>query len=66
MPYNYFRMIDFHSHSCASDWFPSISVPATDVLAHTWPLLVKIEAQPDAMDEAGIDAKVLSAPMLCS
>lgn len=55
-------MIDFHSHFYDSDWFPSPTAPGLGVLARAWPLLTNIEAQLKAMDEASINAKVLSAP----
>ncbi len=55
-------MIDFHSHFYDNTWFPSPSMPVLGVLSRAWPLLTDIEAQLVAMDSAGIDAKVLSAP----
>jgi predicted TIM-barrel fold metal-dependent hydrolase len=55
------RLIDFHSHYYSAAWYPS-SPGGSKVLADAWPLLTDIEAQLAAMDEAGIDAKVLSAP----
>ncbi len=56
------RLIDFHSHFYDRAWFSSLSTPGVGVLARAWPLLTDIEAQLAAMDSAGIDAKVLSAP----
>ena len=60
--YENYRMIDFHSHFYERSWFPSPSTPGLGVLSRAWPLLTDIEAQLVAMDSAGIDAKVLSAP----
>ena len=60
--YENYRMIDFHSHFYERAWFPSPSTPGLGVLSRAWPLLTDIEAQLVAMDSAGIDAKVLSAP----
>jgi predicted TIM-barrel fold metal-dependent hydrolase len=57
-----YRMIDFHSHFYDRAWFPSPSMSGLGVLARAWPLLTDIEAQLVAMNSAGIDAKVLSAP----
>ena len=56
------RIIDFHSHFYDRAWFPSPITPGLGVLARAWPLLTDIEGQLAAMDSAGIDAKVLSAP----
>ncbi|HEY6407172.1 MAG TPA: amidohydrolase family protein [Ktedonobacteraceae bacterium] len=56
------RLIDFHSHYYSADWYPSPPPQRPSTLAHAWPLLTNIHAQLTAMDEAGIDAKVLSAP----
>src|SRR6516165_2418293 len=56
------RYIDFHSHFHDRSWFPSPPTPGPGVLARAWPLLTDIEAQLAAMDNAGINAKVLSAP----
>jgi predicted TIM-barrel fold metal-dependent hydrolase len=53
-------ILDFHSHFYAPEWF-SVSVQGGP-LARAWPLLTDIEAQLAAMAEAGISAKVLSAP----
>jgi 2,3-dihydroxybenzoate decarboxylase len=55
------RFIDFHSHFYDRSWFPS---PTTGrgILARAWSVLTDIEAQLAAMDNASIDAKVLSAP----
>ncbi|GCE31089.1 amidohydrolase [Dictyobacter alpinus] len=56
------RLIDFHSHYYDEGWLP-IPVPqGTNGAARAWPLLTNIEAQLAAMDVAGIDAKVISAP----
>lgn len=57
-----FRLIDFHSHFYDRDWFPSPTTPGLGILARAWPLLTDIEAQLAVMDNARIDAKVLSAP----
>ena len=56
------RYIDFHSHFYDSSWFPSNTATRQGILARAWPLLTDIEAQLAAMDVAGINAKVLSAP----
>ena len=56
------RYIDFHSHFYDRAWFDSQTTPGQGILARAWPLLTDIEAQLAAMDEANIDAKVLSAP----
>ena len=56
------RIIDFHSHYYAPAWYPTPPPQRPGTLAQAWPLLTNIQAQLDAMDEAGIDAKVLSAP----
>jgi predicted TIM-barrel fold metal-dependent hydrolase len=56
------RLIDFHSHFYDRAWFPSPSTKGLGILARAWPLLTNIEAQLAAMDDAYIDAKVLSAP----
>jgi predicted TIM-barrel fold metal-dependent hydrolase len=56
------RFIDFHSHFYDRDWFPSSTIPGSGILARAWPLLTDIEAQLGTMDNARIDAKVLSAP----
>lgn len=55
------RLIDFHSHYYETVW-SSVPLVGSSVLTQAWPLLTDIEAQLEAMDEAGIDAKVLSAP----
>ena len=55
------RLIDFHSHYYETVW-SSVPLVGSGVLTQAWPLLTNIEAQLVAMDEAGIDAKVLSAP----
>lgn len=54
------HLIDFHSHYYDASWYPSPQGPSA--LSRSWPLLTDIQAQLAAMDEAGIDAKVLSAP----
>ncbi len=54
-------LIDFHSHYYENAWCAA-PLAGSGVLAQAWPLLTDIEAQLAAMDEAGIDAKVLSAP----
>jgi len=56
------RFIDFHSHFYDRSWFPSPTKTGHGILARAWPLLTDIKAQLAAMDGAGIDAKVLSAP----
>src|SRR5579859_1041093 len=56
------RLIDFHSHYYSADWYPAPPPKKPGTLAQAWPLLTNIHAQLAAMDRAGIDAKVLSAP----
>lgn len=52
------RIIDFHSHYYDAAW----SMTQTPSVPHAWPLLTSITGQLTAMEAAGIDAKVLSAP----
>jgi predicted TIM-barrel fold metal-dependent hydrolase len=54
------RTIDFHSHYYDADWSTFDQGPVA--LASAWPMLTDLPAQLRVMDEAGIDAKVLSAP----
>ena len=54
-------VIDFHSHYYEAGWFSTLP-QGQSVFTRAWPLLSDIEAQLAAMDTAGIDAKVLSAP----
>src|SRR5579875_1369282 len=56
------RLIDFHSHYYDAAWYPSASPRGPANLLRAWPLLTNIRAQLEAMDEAGIGAKVLTAP----
>ena len=56
------RLIDFHSHFYDRTWLSSPSTQGPKNLIGAWPLLTDIQAQLVIMDEAGIDAKVLSAP----
>ncbi len=56
------RLIDFHSHYYNAAWYPSSSPHGPGNLVRAWSLLTNIQAQLEAMDEAGIDAKVLTAP----
>ncbi len=56
------RLIDFHSHYYNAAWYPSTPPRGSNVLARAWPLLTNIRDQLEDMDNAGIDAKVLSAP----
>src|ERR1700676_5112726 len=55
------HLIDFHSHYYETAW-SSVPLLGSSVLTQAWPLLTDIQAQLAAMAEAGIDAKVLSAP----
>ncbi|GCF06905.1 amidohydrolase family protein [Dictyobacter arantiisoli] len=57
------RLIDFHSHYYDEGWLPIPPPLGTSNLARAWPLLTDIEAQLAAMEVAGIDAKVVSAPV---
>jgi predicted TIM-barrel fold metal-dependent hydrolase len=54
-------LIDFHSHYYEANWFSALP-QGQNVFTRAWPLLSNIDAQLAAMDVAGIDAKVLSAP----
>ena len=56
------RLIDFHSHYYSPAWYPFSSAQQSSTLAQAWPLLTNIHSQLVVMDDAGIDAKVLSAP----
>lgn len=56
------RLIDFHSHYYEAEWYSSTILQGPAPLSQAWPLLTNIEAQLAAMDEAAIDAKVLTAP----
>ncbi len=56
------RLVDFHNHYYETTWPRSSATQSSAGLARSWPLLTNIEAQLAAMDEAGITAKVLSAP----
>jgi predicted TIM-barrel fold metal-dependent hydrolase len=56
------RLIDFHSHYYETSWQNVALSQASASLAHARPLLTDMRAQLDAMEQAGIDAKVLSAP----
>jgi predicted TIM-barrel fold metal-dependent hydrolase len=56
------RLIDFHSHYFEAAWYETLPPQGPTVFRQAWPLLSNIEAQLVAMDEAGIDGKVLSAP----
>jgi predicted TIM-barrel fold metal-dependent hydrolase len=54
-------IVDFHSHFYPPQWH-HIPAPSAGPLARFWPLLTNIDAQLEAMAQAGITAKVLSAP----
>ncbi|GHO82090.1 amidohydrolase family protein [Dictyobacter formicarum] len=56
------RLIDFHSHYYDEGWLPLPTPQGSSSIARAWPLLTNIDAQLAAMDVAGIDAKVISAP----
>ncbi len=56
------RLIDFHSHYYDSAWYPASQLPGPTQLTNAWPLLSTLEAQLAAMEQAGINAKVLTAP----
>lgn len=56
------RLIDFHSHYYDEGWLPLPTPQGSSRIARAWPLLTNIDAQLAAMDVAGIDAKVISAP----
>src|SRR6266567_7030477 len=55
------RLIDFHSHYYDASW-QNVLFSTSTSLTLARPLLTDIRAQLDAMEQAGIDAKVLSAP----
>lgn len=58
------RLIDFHSHYYDPAWFPSETPPGfSATFARARALLTDIDAQLAAMDAAGMDMKVLSAPL---
>lgn len=54
------HLIDFHSHYFDPSW--TALTASQSPVAHAWPLLTDIAAQLAVMDEAGIAAKVLTAP----
>jgi predicted TIM-barrel fold metal-dependent hydrolase len=56
------RVIDFHSHYYDTAWSSSPVPRGSTVLGRAWPLLTNIKAQLATMEDAGIDAKVLSVP----
>lgn len=56
------RLIDFHSHYYDSAWYSASQPQGPTQLTNAWPLLSNLEAQLAAMELAGIDAKVLTAP----
>ena len=56
------EMIDFHSHFIESAWVPQ-GPPAGTALAKVWEVLTGIDAQLAAMDAAGVDVNVISAPL---
>ena len=56
------QIIDFHTHTYAPQWRPA-ALPSVGHFARAWPLLSDIDAQLDALQAAGIDGKVLSAPV---
>src|SRR5450631_788559 len=55
-------LIDFHSHYCDPAWYASPPTQLPAAIARIWPLLTDIEAQLAALDTAGIETKVLTAP----
>lgn len=58
------RLVDFHSHYYDPAWFPTETPPGfSAAFARARALLTDIDAQLAAMDAAGIDMKVLSAPL---
>lgn len=58
------RLIDFHSHYYDPAWMPAQSPSGfSAAFARARALLTNIDAQLAAMDAAGIDMKVLSAPL---
>lgn len=56
------RFIDFHSHYYDAAWASTPMGPGLGGLARVWPMMTDITAQLDALEAAGVDAKVLSAP----
>ncbi len=57
-------VVDFHSHYYDPAWFPTQTPPGfSAAFARSRALLTDIDAQLAAMDAAGIDMKVLSAPL---
>lgn len=58
------QLVDFHSHYYDPAWMPSATPRGfSAAFARAQALLTDIEAQLAAMDAAGIDMKVLSAPL---
>lgn len=58
------RLVDFHSHYYDPAWMPAQPPSGfSDAFAQARALLTNIDAQLAAMDAAGIDMKVLSAPL---
>ena len=57
-------LIDFHSHYYDPAWMPA-EIPRgfSAAMRQAWPILTDIDAQLAAMDAAGVDAKVMSAPL---
>src|SRR5437588_2802922 len=57
-------LIDFHSHYYDPAWMPA-EIPRgfSAAMRKAWPLLTNIDAQLAAMDTAGVNAKVMSAPL---
>jgi predicted TIM-barrel fold metal-dependent hydrolase len=57
-------LVDFHSHYYDPAWMPA-DIPRgfSAAMRRAWPLLTDIDAQLAAMDAAGVDAKVMSAPL---
>ncbi len=57
-------LVDFHSHYYDPAWMPD-TIPRgfSAAMRRAWPVLTDIEAQLAAMDAAGVDTKVMSAPL---
>jgi predicted TIM-barrel fold metal-dependent hydrolase len=57
-------LIDFHSHYYDPAWMPAVIPRGFSAAMHAaWPILTNIDAQLAAMDAAGVEMKVLSAPL---
>ncbi|MGI8858005.1 MAG: amidohydrolase family protein [Thermomicrobiales bacterium] len=64
MAHRHARLIDFHSHYYDPSWMPAATPSGfSAAFRRAQALLTDIDAQLAAMDAAGVDMKVLSAPL---